>query len=211
MKQKTGIIIFLFGVIWSLTWGIIFSISATTAINALSMEQLNETVWSLTGPLMIIWGIGGVPLGAVIAGIGLLLYTDARGLTILFFSIGILAAIYVALFTGTMELYPPLFGLGGTFILLSFFGILWFWAKNRKGTKGQRAKASDLKLVGYVFFLIASWFTCGMGGQLMGKAFEGFDHSPPLHIMMLFVLGWVFLFFGYFLERKVKVIPGKYN
>ena len=209
MKQKTGIIIFLFGVIWSLVWGIVISISCTTAVNSLTMEQLNESVWSPTGPLMFLWGIGGVPLGTVIAGIGLLLYTDAKGLMILIFTIGILFAILIAMFSGALELYPPLFGIGGTIILLSFFGILWFWAKSRKEMKGQWAKAADLRLVGYIFILIATWFTCGIGGQLIAKAFEELDHSPPLHIMILFVLGWLFLFLSHYQVRKERIMEGE--
>ena len=205
MKQKTGIVIFLFGVIWSLVWGLIISISCTTAINSMTLEQLNESVWSPTGPLMILWGIGGVPLGTVIAGIGLLLYTNAKGLTTLFFTLGILFAIIVAMFSGTLELYPSLFGIGGTIILLSFFGILWFWAKSRKDMKGQAAKAANLRLVGYIFILNATWFTCGIGGQLVGKSFEGIDNTPPLHIMIFFVLGWLFLFSSHYQVRKEKI------
>jgi hypothetical protein len=202
MKQKAGIAIFLFGVIWSLVWGLVISISCTTAINTMTLEQLNESVWSPTGPLMMLWGVGGVPLGTVIAGIGLLLYAKAKGLTTLFFALGVLVAIIVAMTSGSLEFYPFLFGIGGTIILLSFFGILWFWAKNRKDMEGQAAKAANLRLVAYVFFLNASWFTCGMGGQMMAKAFEGFDNSPPLHIMIFFVLGWVFLFLSHYQARK---------
>ncbi len=202
MKQKAGIVIFLFGVLWSLAWGVIISISTTNAINNLTLEQLNESVWSPSGPLMMLWGIGGVPLGTVVAGIGLLLYTRAKGLTILFFTLGVLLAIIVAMASGSLELYPFLFGIGGTIILLSFFGILWFWAKKRKDKEGRATKAANLSLVAYVFFLNASWFTCGMGGQMMAKAFEGFDNSPPLHIMIFFVLGWVFLFLSHYQVSK---------
>jgi len=205
MKQKAGIVIFLFGVLWSLAWGLIISISCTNAINTMTLEQLNESVWSPSGPLMMLWGVGGVPLGTVIAGIGLLLYTKAKGLTTLFFTLGVLLAIIVAMASGSLEFYPFLFGIGGTIILLSFFGILWFWAKKRKDMEGQAAKAANLSLVGYVFFLNASWFTCGMGGQMMAKAFEGFDGSPPLHIMIFFVLGWVFLFLSYYQSRKEQI------
>jgi len=202
MKQKTGIVIFLFGVLWSLAWGLIISISTTNAINTMTLEQLNESVWSPNGSLMMLWGIGGVPLGTVIAGIGLLLYTRAKGLTTLFFTLGVLLAIIVAMASGSLEFYPFLFGIGGSIILLSFFGILWFWAKNRKDLEGPAAKAANLSLVAYVFFLNASWFTCGMAGQMVSKAFEGFDNSPPLHIMIFFVLGWVFLFSSHYQLRK---------
>jgi len=202
MKQKAGIVIFLFGVLWSLAWGLIISISTTNAINTMTLEQLNESVWSPSGPMMMLWGVGGVPLGTVIAGIGLLLYTRAKALTTLFFTLGVLLAIIVAMASGSLELYPFLFGIGGSIILLSFFGILWFWAKKRKDMEGSAAKAANLSLVAYVFFLNASWFTCGMGGQMVAKAFEGFDNSPPLHIMIFFVLGWVFLFLSHYQLRK---------
>lgn len=205
MKQKAGLGVFFFGVIWTLFWGIVISIPCTTAINSMTMVQLNESNWAMTGPLMMLWGIGGVPLGIVISGIGLLLYTNAKGMTTLIFTIGILLAIYLAISTSGFGLYPPIFGIGGTIILLSFFGILWFWGKSRKELKGPWAKAADLRLVGYVFFLLAAWFTCGLGGQLMSKAFEGFDHPPPLHIMIFFVLGWLFLLLSHYQVRKETV------
>ena len=193
MKQKAGIIIFVFALLWCIAWGLIVSISATSAINTMTMDQLNESLWATSGSMMILWGLGGVPLGTVIAGIGLLLYINAKGRTILVFTLGMLLTIYLAMFSGALELYPFLFGIGGTIILLSFFGILWLWARKQKDLEGQDAKAANLALVSYVFFLNASWFTCGMGAQTVAKAFEGFDAAPPLHIMIFFVLGWIFL------------------
>jgi len=205
MKQKAGIAIFLFGVLWSMIWGIGVSVSSAAAINTMTLEQLNESVWALDGWRMMLWGIGGVPLGTVIAGIGLLLYTNAKGLTTLFFALGVPVTIFFSMFSGGMSLYPFLFGIGGTIILLSFFGILWLWAKKRKDLEGQAAKAANLGLVGYVFFLNAAWFTCGMGAQTVAKAFEGFDAPPPLHIMIFFVLGWVFHFLSYYQLRSKSV------
>lgn len=204
MKQKAGLIIFIIGVIWTLIWGIVISIPCTNAVNSLTMEQLNESKWAMDGPLMMLWGLGGLPLGIVISGIGLLLYTNAKGLTTLVFAIGILLAIFLAVSTGGLGLFPSLFGTGGVIILLSFFGIMWFWAKNRKGIKGRWAKAADLKLVGYIFLLLAAWFTCGLGGQLMAKAFKGLDYPPPLHVMIFFVLGWLFLFLSHYQLRNEK-------
>ena len=202
MKQKIGLSIFILGVLWSIAWGLVVSISITSSINTMTLEQLNESVWSATGPMMMLWGLGGVPLGTVIAGIGLLLYTNARGRIILFFALGVLVAIYLAMFSGGTELYPFLFGIGGTIILLSFFGILWFWAQKRKELEGMEAKAANLSLVAYVFFLNAAGYTCGMGGQTVAKAFEGFEASPPMHIMILFVLGWVFLLLSHYQSNK---------
>jgi hypothetical protein len=197
MKRKAGIAIFLFGVIWSIAWGLIVSVLITSDINTMTPEQFSESVWSTSGSLMWLWGLGGVPLGTVIAGVGLLLYTGAKGLTTLMFALGVPLVIFLALLSGGLGLYPFLFGIGGTIILLSFFGIIWYWAKRRKDLKGQAAGAANLGLVGYIFFLNASWFTCGMGAQMVAKAFEGMDHSPPLHILIFFVLGWVFHLWSY--------------
>jgi hypothetical protein len=171
----------------------------------MTMEQLNESLWAPSGSMMMLWGIGGVPLGTVIAGIGLLLYINAKGRTILFFTLGILLAIFLAMYSGALKLYPFLFGIGGTIILLSFFGILWLWARKRKDLEGQDAKAANLSLVSYVFFLNASWFTCGMGGQMVAKAFEGMETAPPLHIMIFFVLGWIFLLFSHYQSGRKAV------
>ena len=204
-KQKIGIIIFWFGVIWSLVWGIFVSVSCSAFLNTLTMEQLDETIWSLTGPLMLLWGIGGVPLGVVLSGVGLLLYTNVKGSTVLIFTTGILLAIIIAMASGFLKHFRPLFGIGGSIILLLFFGILWFWAKGRRDLKGSVAKAADLKLVGYVFMLIATWFTCGMGGQLMAKAFEGVTPGTPLNIMIFFVMGWLFLFLGHYQTREKRI------
>lgn len=53
---------------------------------------------------------------------------------------------------------PPLFGIGGSLILLSFIGILWLWAKERTALQGSPAIAADFRLVGYVLMLIAAWY-----------------------------------------------------
>lgn len=203
-KQKIGVIIFWFGVLWSFVWGIVVSVNCSTFLNTLTMEQLDETIWSLSGSLMFLWGIGGVPMGVVLAGIGLLLYTNVKNSTILIYTIGILLAIIIAMASGFLKHFRPLFGIGGSIILLLFFGILWFWAKERRDLKGSVAKAADLKLVGYVFMLFAAWFTCGMGGQLMAKAFEGVTQGTPLNIMIFFVLGWFFLFLGHYQTREKR-------
>lgn len=201
-KQKVGLILFWIGVIWSILWGTIGSVSCSLHMNALTMEQLNETVWAFTGPLMILWGVGGVPIGALVAGIGLLLYSDAKGSTIWKFGIAIFLGIIISLGLGAIGHIPPLFGIGGTLILLFFIGILWLWAKERIALKGSSKTATDLKLVGYVFILIAGWFTCGIAGQLFLKAFEGQAPTSPIHIMLFFVLGWLFLFLSHYKSLK---------
>ena len=197
-KQKVGLVIFWTGVIWAILWGVIGSISVTSAMNSLTMDELNQTMWALTGPLMILWGVFGVPVGALVAGIGLLLYSGAKGATVWKFGIGILLVLIIAMVLGALGHFPPLFGIGGTLILLFFIGILWLWAKERMVLKGSSTTAADFKLVGYVFMLIAAWFVCGIAGQPFLKALEGVAPTSPVHIMIFLVLGWLFFFLGHY-------------
>ncbi len=109
----------------------------------------------------ILWGIGGVPLGALLAAIGLLLYAGAKGWTIVKYGTGIFLGIIISLAFGSLGHIPLLFGIGGTLILLFFFGILWLWSRERMALKDASTIAVDLRLAGYVFILVAAWFICG--------------------------------------------------
>ena len=204
-KQKVGLVIFWIGVIWAILWGVIGSISVTSAMNSLTMAELNQTMWALTGPLMMLWGVFGVPLGALVAGTGLLLYSGARASTVWKFGIGILLVLIVGMQLGRLGHFPPLFGIGGTLILLFFIGILWLWAKERIALKGSSTTAADLKLVGYVFMLIAAWFVCGMAGTPFLKALEGVAPTSPVHVIIFLVLGWLFLFLGHYKSRQLEI------
>ncbi len=201
-KQKVGLVIFWIGVVWAILWGVIGSISVSSAMNSLTTDELNQTMWAFTGPLMMLWGVFGATLGAIVAGIGLLLYSGARGSTVWKFGIGILLVLIVGTQLGRLGHFPPLFGIGGTLILLSFIGILWLWAKERIALKGSSTTAADLKLVGYVFMLIGAWFVCGIASQPFLKALEGVAPSSPVHVLIFLVLGWLFLFLGHYKSRK---------
>ncbi len=132
----------------------------SSALNSLTPAELSQSIWAMTGPLFMVWGVFGPTLGAIVAGIGLLLYSGAKGSTVWKFGIGIfLAYIIATMALGSLGHFPPLFGIGGTLILLFFLGILWLWAKERMALKGSSTTAADFRMVGYVSMLIAAWFT----------------------------------------------------
>jgi len=199
-KQKVGLVLFWVGVIWAIGWGVIGSIFVSSAMNTLTMAEFDQTIWG-TGPLMILWAFG-VPLGALVAGIGLLLYSGAKGSTVWKFGIGILLVLIVGMQLGGLGHFPPLFGIGGTLILLLFIGIVWLWAKERMALKGSSTTAADLKLVGYVFMLITAWFVCGIASIPFLKALEGEAPTSPVHVIVFFVLGWLFLFLSHYKSRQ---------
>lgn len=166
------------------------------------MDEFNQTMWTTNGLWFFLW-VFGVPLGALVAGIGILLYSDAKGSTVGKFGIGVALAIIIGMGAGhSLGHFPPLFGIGGALILLSFFGILWLWAKERMALDDTFKTAADLKLVGYVFLLIATWFVCGIAAIPFLKALEGLPASSPIHVMIFMALGWIFLFLGHYKSRK---------
>ena len=201
-KQKVGLVLFWIAVVWAILWGVIGSFILGPVVRNLTMDEVSQTMWAIDGPWFFTWGVFGVPVGALIALIGILLHSGAKGSTVWKYGIGGFLALVVSMSVGMVRHSPPLFGLGGTLILLFFIGILWLWAKERTALKDAAAAAADLKLLGYVFFVIAAWFTCGIASMPFAKAFENVEPTTPLHIMVLFVLGWLFLFLGHYKAQK---------
>lgn len=200
-KQNVGKALFYVAVIWAIAWGVVGSISASMYYRTLTMDELNQTKWAVTGPLFMVWAIGGVPLGSIVALVGVMLHSGARGSTVWKYGIGAFLALPFSMSIGLIGHHTPVFGVGGTIILLLFVGVLWLWQKERAALVSSPA-AADLRLVGYVLFLIAAWFVCGIASFPFAKAFEKEPLGTPLHIMVLFVLGWLFMFLSHYKAQK---------
>ena len=196
-RQKVGKTLFFGSLLWSLGWGIIGSIAVNPYVKNLTMEELNQTIWALEGPLHMLWGVGGVPLGIIVAAIGLLLYSGASGRTTALVGTGMVVSIIITTTFVSFGYFPVMFGVGGSSILLLFFGILWLWAKERRALTGVLATAADLRLVGYLFMLHAAWFTCAVAPVPFVKAFEGVEPVNPILIMVPLVFGWLFFFLSH--------------
>jgi len=157
-KQKVGLVLFWTGIVWTVAWEIVAVVKILPLMHSLSLDEFNQTIWAFTGPLMSIRGLS-MPLGAIMAGIGVLLYSSAKGSTIWKVGIGLFIVLIISLVAMGLNFYSaPLFGIGGSLIFLSFVGILWSLAKERIALKGSSTTALDLKLVGYVFMLMAAFY-----------------------------------------------------
>jgi hypothetical protein len=157
-KEKAGLAMFWIGIGWMIVWLILGTTSIAPLMRSLTTEEINQTIWAFGGPLSFLYGIS-IPLGAIVAGIGVLLYAGAKGSTVWKVAIGLFVVLAVAFVAMGLNFYSaPVFGIGGILILLSFIGILWLLAQERMVLKGSSTTAVDLKLVGYVFMLMAAWF-----------------------------------------------------
>jgi len=208
IKQKVGLVIFWIGIVYFFGWLVIgWTITGPTFRN-LTIEEVNQTIWAFPGPMAML-SATGIALGAIIAGIGALLYSGAKGSAVWKVGIGIFMALIISMTVGNFGHFPPLFGIGAILILLSFTGILWLWAKERMALAGSSPVAADFRLVGYICMLIAAWFTCGIASQPYWKMYEGQAPISPIHVMIFLVLGWIFLFLSHYKATQLKKTENK--
>jgi hypothetical protein len=111
---------------------------------------------------------------------------------------------------------PALFGIGGGLITLFFIGSTWQWAKTRPTLTAAAKIGSDLRMVGFIFFVLAAWDLCGIFGManyvLRPELAEKF--SVPISstinsasgVMVLLVLGWGFSYFGQLISRRAHAV-----
>ncbi len=195
--QKTGLIIFWIGAVYMVVMGFVASWWIQPALRNLSLAQYSETIWSWDGALFWLWAFA-IPLGAILVGVGALLYVRAKSSLIWLFGIGVFLVLGIAERLLPSTHFPPLFGVGGGLIVGFFLAILWFWAKKYKTLEGPAKTAAYFQLVGYAFFLIAMWFLCQALGSPFFKVFEDEPLSSPVSVIVYLVLGWFFLLLNHY-------------
>ena len=206
-KKQTGTqrpVIFWFGVIWSIFWGVIIGFwVGERYTGVLTFDQINETIWSVYGFLFFMYAFA-IPLGAIFVGMGALHYVGIRGVKLCLVGASMVLTILLGTIISVLWHIPWLFGLGGSLLLFSFLGVAWYWAKERKTLDEVEVAvlAADLKLIGYVFMMISAWFTCGITSQQHVKALSGQPPTSPMNIMLPLLLGWLFLFLGHYKAAK---------
>ena len=194
--KRVGLIIFWIGAAYMIGMSFIAGWSSVSpTFRYLSSDQVNETIWAMNSPLFWAWAFS-VPLGSILAGIGILLHARSKGSHIWLFGIGVFAVLVVANSLRFAH-FPPLFGLGGGLILVFFLAMLWLWARKYATLEGAAKTAANFQLVGYVFLLIAMWFLCGILSMPFMKSLSDLPPSSPVAIMVYLVLGWLFLFLSH--------------
>lgn len=194
-RQKTGLAIFIIGFLLAAIMGVFVCNSVTSAFKKPTLDEVNQTMWRIPGFWFFLWSFG-VPIGAVLAGIGALMRSKTKASTIWLFGSGtFLGLAVITLINGPLPHIPVLFGIGGTLILAFFFGIWWLASKKSKG------KSDYLILTGYTFLVMGMWFTCGELAREYFAVFEGPGESP-INVMIFFVLAWLFLFLGHYQTDK---------
>ena len=124
--NKTGLILFWISAAYMIAMGFIASFGARSAYRFMTLDQVRETIWTATSPIFGLWATA-IPIGAILAGVGVLVYVRAKGSRIWLYGIGVFLILIIAERLIKSVYFPPLFGVGGGLILASFFLIaMWF-------------------------------------------------------------------------------------
>ncbi|MBI9045487.1 MAG: hypothetical protein JEZ06_13435 [Anaerolineaceae bacterium] len=202
-KQKIGLTLFWIGLLIAVAFAGIIGRSLYHNLRTLTNEELSATIWADGGPMFILWALS-ITLGSIVAGIGAFVYVKTKPIFPWLTSIGIFGAVVAMVMVWSRVYDSTLFGIGGIIILVSFFAIVWIWMKKYAGLDIQEKIAGSYKLIGYIFWINASWFLCGETAKLHLKAFEGSSVPSPIEIMVFLVLGWIFILIGDYKEMRLK-------
>ena len=201
--NRVGLVLFWIGLLIAVAFAGIGTWSLMHNLRTLTMEENNATIWANGGPLWISWALA-VTVGSLLAGIGAFVYVKTKAAFSWLTAIGVLGAVIVMVMVWTRVYNSTLFGIGGTIILVSFFAIVWVWMKKYAALDMQEKIAGSFKLIGYIFWINASWFLCGETAPMHLKAFEGRSPPVPIEIMVFLVLGWLFVLIGDYKEMRLK-------
>lgn len=203
-SQKIGWVLFTIGGLYMFGLGWLYSWWVVPAAN-----QYGSTAYA--GLMGFLWQLS-VPLGAFIVTIGAALTAkvDRRVIWLLILLLVLITAGKMA-YTSS-QMVAALFGVGGGLIMLFFLGSTLQWARTRPTLTKAGKTGSDLRMVGYIFFVVAAWYLCGVFGianyvlrpELADKFSIPIGNTINLvsFVMVLLVLGWGFTFFGQMISRR---------
>ncbi len=151
---------------------------------------------------VMIWAVSA-PLGALLLAVGGAAVAPDRR-----FWVAVIATMLIVLWLSSgpiSQVIPPLFGIGGSLIMLSFLGCAWNWIKLRPQLSAAARPAADLQMLGQVFFFIAAWNLCGLMGAptfvLRPELSQQFDMSAlainvGTAVLIFLTIGWGCIFFS---------------
>jgi hypothetical protein len=202
-RQKPALVLFWIGLLIAVAFAGIGTWSLMHNLRTLTMAENNATIWAEGSPLFLSWGFS-VTLGSLLAGIGAFVYVKTKAAFSWLTAIGVLGTTFAMVMVWSRVYNSTLFGIGGIIILIAFFAVVWIWMKKYAGLDIQGKIAGSYKLIGYLFWINASWFLCGETATMHLKAFEGRSPPAPIEIMVFLVLGWLFVLIGDYKEMRLK-------
>ena len=150
-------------------------------------------------------------LGVVLLLIGGALKTKMKPRGVWLFSIG--GVVYLALSYIPIGYSPLFFGVQGIAILMLFLLIVLLWMKKRPELDELAKTAGDYRIVGYFFFIVATWNLCGIFGlaafalkpeMMIEHGLQPNAITMTSHVIIELLLGWLFVFLAMYKENTTQ-------
>ena len=202
-RQKIGIILFWLGVIFTVVWqALTWGQSPIQRVQ--TAEELCGTVHAVWGALFTIRIIGGA--GPAFALVGALLCTGKKDSYVWLLGFLPNLASFGQYWEPSRHI-PALFGIGGTVILISYFGILWSWIRTYRSYEGLARTGKQIQLLGYSFVLVTALLLCMYFGNPKQLALGDLPIPSGEVINLTLALGMLLLFAGHYLVvRSLKEV-----
>jgi len=205
-RQKIGLILFWIGitgviVLQALTW------IQSPIHRAYTAEELRGTPHEIWGTLFSIRNFAGS--GLALSLIGVLLASGRKGSY--FWLLGLLPMLAtMSMYWKPSQYIPALFGVGGTIILLSYFGILWLWNRSYAAHEGLARTGKQIQLLGYSFLISTGLLLCMYFGNPKQVALADLPIPSGESINLTLSFGMLLLFAGHYVVWKSSqgVNPG---
>jgi hypothetical protein len=178
----------------------------------LGFEFVSGSSWYKSVPFNIIWSISA-PLGAVIVILGFALFNRVEKKRIIIFILVTISLLAWLAAWNVNNITSNLYGIGGGIILLCFVLSVRNWAKKRSSLSDRSKLASDMRVLGHLFFLIAAWGLCGLlGSPLFGLRPELMIAFKTEHgaftmgakVMICLICGWVFSVISEYIDSETR-------
>jgi len=157
--------------------------------------ELSGTVYAVDGALW--WIRMAAASGLTLSIMGVLLATGKKGSW--FWLLGFLpaSAISAGMFWKPSQYLPQLFGIGGTVILASYFGILWLWTRTYRAYEGGARTGRNIQLLGYSFLVSTAFLLCLHFGNPNLPALADYPIPSAESIIVCLSLGMLLLVVGH--------------
>ena len=163
-------------------------------------EELRGTAHAISGPLFWVRTLGWN--GLAFSLIGVLLYTTKSGSKLWLLGTLPMSALGLAILWEPSGYVPQLFGIGGAIILVSYFGILWFWTRTYQTYEGIARTGKLVQIMGYSFLVITGCLLCLYFGYPAQLAIADLPIPNSLSINMTLSLGMLLIVSGQYLIAK---------
>ncbi|MCP4543188.1 MAG: hypothetical protein GY832_39240 [Chloroflexi bacterium] len=208
MKKHTGTILISVGVLFLINAilgrylvlpGYLASLEAGSA--AIEQAQQAVPVWKIVRYL--VWAYS-FKLGIFFAVIGASVNASMHPSRFRWFVVG--GILYLAFAYVPLPAHSLAFGIGGGLTTILMLLIIKHWMDERQHLTGNAKTASGLRMIGYFFFVMATYTLCPLMGvkafalhpeKMIAYGLQGEAASFASHLLIELVLGWFFTFLSY--------------